>query len=103
MSTKEDMSFMSAIVDRLILGPKDIDVIKRRYPACITTNLSRSRSSFQEYRVIIPNEEEDSYYNYLLDCHLATSSHKLISRLASDKTFAESVQSKIANKDEEPD
>ena len=88
---------MGAIVDILLLGQDDISLLKKRYPECVLTNLTNSNQLTQRYRVIIPGEElDDSYYYFLLENLIATSSKNFQARLESDEKFTERMKSRVA-------
>jgi hypothetical protein len=86
---------MGAILDTLVLDPEELAIIHEEYPGCITIKLTNTDNMPHEYRLIIEDEQEDNYYNFLLNNNIAMSSHKFYSRIKSDKVFAAKVQSRI--------
>lgn len=88
---------MGAIVDVLHLGQKELCLIKVEYPNCLAINQTNSSHIIQKYRVIIPDEDEDSYYMFLLDNRIATSSANFLCRVENDPKFAESMRARMAD------
>jgi hypothetical protein len=80
---------MGAIIDILVLDQADIQLLKARYPDCVFKNQSNSSGRFQQYRVIIPGEDQydDSYYNFLFDNLIAQSSRNFMARFEYDEQF----------------
>lgn len=90
---------MGAIVDVLFLAECDIHVLKERYPACVLTTQTNSSQSIQQYRLIIPNEDQynDGYY-FLFDNKIATSSRNFQSRFENDEFFKERIRARAEAK-----
>jgi len=88
---------MGAVVDTLILGPSELLIIRIKYNKCVIEKLTKSCHNIQRYRVIIPDEDESNYYDFLIEEHIAMCSSKFYSRLESDKIFKERVKTKIEN------
>lgn len=86
---------MGAIVDTLRLGQEELDIFINQYPDCILNKLTTSDNPYQDYRLIVPNAEEDDYYTFLLENLIATSSNKFIARVRSDTAFASKVRTKM--------
>jgi len=86
---------MGAILDTLMLGPSELLIIKVKYPQCVTQSLTESDNLFQEYRIIIENEDESNYYDFLVDNHIALSSNKFYFRLKNDKRFGKRMISRM--------
>jgi len=86
---------LGAIVDVLHLGIGDLELIKRQYPDCSVTNETRSHHSVQRYRVIIPSEDEENYYLFLVQNTIAACSTNFLSRAQSDNKFAERMKARI--------
>ena len=70
---------MGAVVDTLVLGPSELLIIRIKYRRCVIENLTKSCHKFQKYRVIIPNEDESNYYDFLIDRNIAMCSSKFYS------------------------
>ena len=87
---------MGAIVDVLHLGESELETVKRQYPGCSITNETHSYHSIQRYRVIIPSEDEEGYYLFLVQNTIATCSTNFLSRTQSDQRFAERMKANIA-------
>lgn len=79
---------MGAVVDTLILGHEELNILTIEYTRCILRNLTNTAQAFQHYRIIIENENEEDYYDFLVQNKIAMSSHKFYSRVKSDKIFA---------------
>lgn len=96
---------MGAIVDVLLLGKHEINLVVRRYPACVVRNMTNSNQLTQKYRLIIPNEDlDDTYYNFLVDNGIAMSSANFRCRIDSDAKFTERMRTRaIAKLDKSPD
>lgn len=86
---------MGAIIDILHLGENELCLIKAEYPYCQVTNQTNSHHIIQKYRIIIPDEVEDSYYLFLLDNCIAMSSANFLCRVDSDRKFAERMRARI--------
>jgi hypothetical protein len=87
---------MGAIVDFLLLGPEELVLVKNKYPNSLATNQTNSAQIIQLYRVIIPNEDDDSYYHFLVDNQIAMSSKNFYSRIKSDQKFVKRMKARIA-------
>jgi hypothetical protein len=89
---------LGAIVDTLFIEEADLRLVKERYPRCVAMNQSDDALLIQRYRVIIPDEDlaDDSYYLFLLENGIAMSSNNFLSRVESDRPFAERMSRKIA-------
>jgi hypothetical protein len=83
---------MGAIVDVLLLGSEELETITNEYPGCHFMRLSYQDDIISQYRVIIPNEDEDSYYEFLVKNTLAMSSRNFYSRIKSDRKFAKRME-----------
>ena len=87
---------MGAIIYILILGDNEVLLFKKRYPACQLFNLTNSEKLYQQYRLIIPNEElEDTYYHFLLENQFAMSSRNFMSRIESDRKVVKRMRMKV--------
>lgn len=90
---------MKTIIDILILGPEELNIIKDKYPKCRILQLTNSDHMIQQYQVTINHENEDDYFMFLLDNVIAMSSSNFYSRVKSDKAFADRIKKRIANED----
>ncbi len=86
---------MGAVTDVLHVGPKELCLIKTEYPDCLLINQSNTEFTIQKIRVIIPNEDEESYYLFLVDNCIALSSTNFLCRVESDRKFAESMRTRM--------
>ena len=86
---------MGAVTDVLHVGPKELCLIKTEYPDCLLINQSNTEFTIQKIRVIIPNEDEESYYLFLLDNCIAMSSVNFRCRVESDRKFADSMRARM--------
>lgn len=83
---------MGAVVDVLHVGSEDIETIKKQYSDCTVIKQSNHDRTIQRYTVIILNEDETSYYTFLLQKSMATASANFCARIASDPKFAEQMR-----------
>ncbi|ADO00788.1 MULTISPECIES: hypothetical protein [Citrifermentans] len=81
-----------SITDTLLLGPEELVELCKRYSTCQVEKLTTSKNLFQQYRVHIEGEDEEGYYNFLLDKGLAMSSDSFYTKMKSDKTFARRIK-----------
>lgn|GEM_PF-2580374 len=88
---------MGAIVDTLFIEETDLTILKERYPRLVALKQSGDQLLIQRYRVIIPDEDlaDEGYYLFLLENGIAMSSNNFVSRVESDKQFAERMGRKI--------
>jgi hypothetical protein len=87
----------SIIIDTLLIGTEDLTIITGRYPRCKVTKFTNPRHMAQQYRVRIQGEDEECYYNFLLDNRIAMSSNNFYYRVKSDRRFADRMKARIAN------
>lgn len=89
---------MGAIIDILLLEEGDTEILRRRYPNCVLRNETNSAIRCQRYRLIIPDEDQygDSYYNFLLDNSIATTSRNFQARFGYDEAFRERIRARAA-------
>ena len=80
------------ITDILLLGPEELKILCDRYPTCEVKKLTESEFVIQQYEISIQDEDEENYYNFLLDNCIAMSSHKFYSRVKSDKDFSDKIR-----------
>ena len=90
---------MGAIVDILLLSRDDISLLKKKYPSCALINLTNSVQVTQRYRLILPTVEQDdiSYYSFLLDNLIAMSSANFLARIESDEDFSKKMRARFAS------
>jgi hypothetical protein len=55
------------IIDTLLLVQKELKLILNTFPNTYCTNLSKTSNSTQQYQISLDIDEEDAYYNFLLD------------------------------------
>lgn len=80
------------ITDVLILGPDELKAVCDQYPDGKIDQLSSSDNLIQQYRITVEVEDEEDYYNMLLDNSIAMSSHNFYNRVKVDKRFAERIK-----------
>jgi len=87
---------MGAIIDILLLDRCDIPVLKDKYPDCVLINMTNSIDRIQQYRLIVPGEDQydDSYYNFLFDSMIATSSRNFQARFENDERFKQRIRTR---------
>lgn len=87
---------MGAIVDTLLLDGTDIPLLKHQYPDCVLINQSNTDQRIQQYRLIIPCEDQydDSYYNFLFDNLIATCSRNFLNRFEYDEWFKTRIRAR---------
>lgn len=90
---------MSVIIDTLILGPKELDIIKRKYLKCQTIQLTDSDHMVQYYQITIYNENEEDYYIFLLKNSIAMSSKNYYSRIKNGIRYADRIKATIAKEE----
>ncbi|GFO55570.1 hypothetical protein GMSM_25770 [Geomonas sp. Red276] len=88
---------MGAIIDTLLLGEAELDVIKNEYPTCIITKQTNSHHIIQQYRIILSDEDEEDYYYFLLEHSIAMSSMNFIGRIRNDKLFRDKMRLKVSH------
>ncbi len=93
---------MGTIIDILKIKPKEIGIIHGKYPNCIVLNLNlHNYNNVQKIVIVIPGEEENSYYDFLLEHCIAMSSKEFIYRINHEKIFAERMMARAAKLVEE--
>ncbi|TGU75073.1 hypothetical protein E4633_06355 [Geomonas terrae] len=80
------------LTDVLILGPEELRIVREEYPDCKVDRLSNSDTLIQQYRITLELEEENTYYNFLLENCMAMSSHNFYYRVKVDKIFSERIR-----------
>ncbi|WP_224983583.1 hypothetical protein [Geomonas agri] len=80
------------LTDVLILGPAELEMVCEEYPGCAVGDVSPSYSLIKQYRITIEVDDENDYYNFLLDNSMATSSHNFYYRVRVDKNFYERIR-----------
>lgn len=83
------------IMDVLLLGPEELKILRDKYISCKINNLTSSEDLIQQYRLSMQVEDEEDYYNFLLDNCMAMSSHNFYSRVKVDKSFADRMKKRI--------
>ncbi|WP_129126398.1 hypothetical protein [Geomonas oryzae] len=86
---------MGTIVDILTLEPRELCVFQAKYPHFeILNNTLSGLSTRQKIVISIQEEDEDSYYDFLLLNYIALSSKEFTHRLSHDKLFAERIKTR---------
>lgn len=83
------------IKDILLLGPEEVKIISDQYPKCKVEQLTSSEDLIQQYEITITGEDEEKYYDFLLDNCIAMSSHNFYSKVKSDKNFCDRIKKRI--------
>jgi hypothetical protein len=83
------------ITDILLLGPEELKIVCDNYPTCKVNKLTDSEALIQQYELSINDEDEEEYYEFLLDNCIAMSSHNFYSKIKSDKKFCERMKQRI--------
>jgi hypothetical protein len=83
---------MGSIIDILNIMLSDIGVIRSKYPECIVLNQDLDDcDTTQKIVIVIPEEDENSYYDFLLNNGIAMSSKEFTYRISHEKLFAEKM------------
>ncbi|QWV96923.1 hypothetical protein KP003_17305 [Geomonas nitrogeniifigens] len=80
------------LTDILILDQEELKLVRDKYIDCKLDKLSPSDSMIQQYRITIDVDNENSYYNFLLDNCIAMSSHNFYFRVKVDTIFFERIR-----------
>lgn len=88
---------MSSITDILYADSKELSVLVGKYPNCHLSKLDWYVCK-QRYLVVIPDEPEDCYFNFLIDNALALASLNLSRRFYNDAKLARAVRARITDK-----
>lgn len=83
------------IIDTLLLGQNELRLILNTFPDIRSTNLSKTSNNTQQYQISLEIDEEDIYYNFLLDNFLPMSSTNFLFKLKTDEAFAERMRLRI--------
>jgi hypothetical protein len=83
------------IVDTLLLEPEELQMLRNEYNIIEITNLTNTSQNVQEYVIQIELDDEEDYYNFLLDNWLSRSSTKFLSKLINDLNFAERIRQRL--------
>ena len=81
---------MGAIVDTLYANEDEISLIVKQYPDC-HLEMKNPLHSIEKYTVVIPDEIEERYYDFLIENNIPMSSANFLKRLNEDVLFAEKV------------
>jgi hypothetical protein len=87
---------LGAIADTLHIGRSELSIVEAKYRDCLVINQTNSNLIIQKYLIIIPNEDENSYYEFLLDNCIAMFSSKFRSRASSDTEFAQCMRARMS-------
>ncbi|QXE92417.1 hypothetical protein KP001_07805 [Geomonas subterranea] len=81
---------MGTIVDILNIRPRDIGVVHIQYPDCLVLNPAFiDYDTAQKIVIVISEEDENSYYDFLLNNGIAMSSKDFTYRVSHEKLFAD--------------
>ncbi|WP_324081275.1 hypothetical protein [Geomonas sp.] len=74
----------------------DVIALRLQYPHAVLTNKTNTDHRIQEYDLVIPEGSctEESYYEFLLDHLIATSSRKFQARYSHDHNFRERMKAR---------
>jgi hypothetical protein len=88
---------MAAIVDMMVVGLEELVAITKEYPDAVVQPTLPATGLIRRFRVIIPNEDEDSWYKYLVANRIAMSSKNFFTRIKSDPRFADRMKATLAS------
>jgi hypothetical protein len=83
---------VAAIIDMVLVGPEELVAITQKYPEAAITPIHPSTGLIRRFRIIIPNEDEEGWYKFLVANSIAMSSKNFYSRLKSDLMFAQTIK-----------
>jgi hypothetical protein len=86
---------MTIVIDTLLLGPDELEILRLKYPACEVVNQTDSQHKIQQYKVAIPDVTVDSYHDFLLESCFPMSSSSFLLRIKQDEKFAKSTRQKM--------
>ncbi|QWV92896.1 hypothetical protein KP004_17245 [Geomonas oryzisoli] len=86
---------MSVIIDTLIIGLGEPTILTEAFPDCKVTKLTRADAMIQRYRVILKDEDEERYFEFLQDNCMAMTSNRFYFRVKNDKAFAEKMRARL--------
>lgn len=92
---------MGSIVDVLNLMPSEIHILQSKYPSCLILNENIHGYVAQKLVIVIPEEDESSYYEFLLKNFIALSSKEFTYKITHDKQFAKIMRARAAELIEE--
>jgi len=87
---------MGAVIDILFLKGSDISILRGKYSRCVIYSLDSQSLNTQRYRIIIPEEDVEDYYGFLVDNMIAMSSTNFRLRLESDSLFKDRMTSRAS-------
>lgn len=83
------------IQDLLLIGDEDLRCLQDEFPDSKLTRLSEEASTTGHYLVEISIDDEERYYNFLLDNFLPMSSHNFVVKVEEDAAFRERMRRRI--------
>lgn len=83
------------IQDLLLVGDEDLRCLQNEYPDSRITCLSGESSPAGHYLIEISTDDEDGYYNFLLDNFLPMSSHNFMAKAEEDAAFRDRMRRRI--------
>jgi hypothetical protein len=83
------------IIDTLLLGQKELRLVLNTFPNAYSVNLSQTSNNTQQYQISLDIDEEDAYYNFILDNFLSMSSTNFLFKIKTDEAFAERMRLRI--------
>jgi hypothetical protein len=93
---------MGTIIDILKIMPTEIEIIYGKYPNCLILNTDLDTyDSTQNIVIVIPEGEENDYYDFLLEHCIAMSSKEFTYRISHEKFFAERMMARATKLVEE--
>jgi hypothetical protein len=88
---------VAAIVDLMVVGIEELVAITKQYPDAVVRPIHPTTGVVRRFRVIIPDEDEDSWYQFLVANRIAMSSKNFCSRTKSDPRFAARMKATLAS------
>lgn len=87
---------MGAVIDILFLKSPDISILRSKYSKCVIYSMDSQSVNSQRYRIIIPEEDVEDYYGFLVDNMIAMSSTNFRLRLESDLLFKDRMTNRAS-------
>ncbi|WP_224983584.1 hypothetical protein [Geomonas agri] len=86
---------MSVIIDTLIIGLGEPAILSEAFPGCKVTRLTSADAVIHRYRVILKDEDEQRYFDFLQDNCMAMTSNRFYFRMKNDKVFADRMRTRL--------
>lgn len=86
---------MQTVIDKLHLRPEELEILVKAYPLCKIAQSDATGAASRMVTVVIPDQDYDDYYFFLIDSNLATASTNFMKRIDGDPRFAERARQRI--------